>query len=368
MKKLAIIAATFCSIAVLYSCKKEKEVAPAGVAYLDLPASNNDYFPGLSAIPQYQDSLNSVATLGRVLFYDSHLSLNNSVSCATCHKQELGFADNVQFSRGFEGKFTGRNTPGLNGVGVSGSLFWDGRERDLTNLIMRPVSNHVEMGIDDLSALPGKLAALPYYKDLFVKAFHDGNITNERISTAVALFVSTIGISNNTKVIAGVSTVNAAPMTAIEVRGKELFDNTYKCGSCHLGNGGYGGGSFFDIGLDDVYTDKGLGQITGFKENDGMFKAPSLTNVALTAPYMHDGRYKTLDDVLEHYSHGIRNSPNLSVVLQEVNETAPEVATHIPLRLNIKDEDKKALIAFLQSLTDYDAIVDSKFSNPFKVK
>lgn len=367
MKKLAIIAATFCSIAVLYSCKKEKEVAPVGVAYLDLPATGDDYFPGMNTIPQYRDSLNSVATLGRVLFYDSHLSLNNSVSCATCHKQELGFADNAQFSRGFEGKLTGRNTPGLNGIGEVGSLFWDGREHQLTNLIMRPVSNHVEMGTD-LSALPEKLAALPYYNDLFEKAFHDGTITNERISAAVALFVSTIGKQNNTKFVVGVPTVNEASLTALELRGKELFDNTYRCGSCHLNNGGYGGGSFFDIGLDDVYTDKGLGQVTGSKAFDGMFKAPSLTNVALTAPYMHDGRYKTLDDVLEHYSHGIRNSPNLSLVLQETNEAEPEVATHIPLRLNIKDGDKKAIVAFLQSLTDYEAVADAKFSNPFKVK
>lgn len=361
MKKLIIIATLVVSGITIYSCNKEKKDTLTTTAYLDLPAVNYEYFEPNPTSPLVgnADSLNRVATLGRVLFYDTRLSVNNAVSCGSCHKQEHGFADNVALSRGFEGRLTGRNSPGLNGLGSHGTFFWDGRERVLANLIMRPVSNHVEMGIEDLNAVPAKLSELSYYKKLFNDAYHDENITLERISNAVACFVQSIGKAPMTKAIPLGN--DLSKLSELQIRGKALFDTVYDCGSCHRGFGGYGGGGMMvDIGLDNTYTDKGLGAISGVKEQMGTFKVPGLTNVAVTAPYMHDGRYKSLDEVLEHYSHGIVNSPNLNELLKDKSGE--------PLRMNITEGDKKAIIAFLGSLTDYETNTDVKFSNPFKAK
>ena len=171
MTKLTTIMLLVALVVVLYACRKSKSVVITSTisgqaVTLDLPASPAQYF----TFGYKTDSLNRVATLGRVLFYDSHLSANNAVSCGSCHKQALGFADNTAFSFGFEHGLTKRNTPGITQLRQSGSFFWDGREDDLTHLIMLPVTNHVEMGIEDANVLPGKLAALSYYHSLFGQA------------------------------------------------------------------------------------------------------------------------------------------------------------------------------------------------------
>ncbi|MES2704553.1 MAG: cytochrome c peroxidase [Bacteroidota bacterium] len=364
MKKTFSILAIVAMAAVVYSCTKSHDTPGTTTVYLDLPASPYKYFTNSGGGGMgftTQDSLNRRATLGRVLFYDTHLSINNTISCGSCHKQEAGFADNVALSRGFEGRLTGRNSPGINNLATFGSFFWDGREQSLKNLIMRPVSNHVEMGIDDLGALPAKLAALPYYSALFTSAFGDADVTLDRIGTSVALFLNSIGndASKGGIVMGGGST---RPLSAEEERGKELFDTKYNCRSCHNGGfNGYGGGqTFVDIGLDAGYTDRGMGVISGQASDIGRFKVPNLTNVALTAPYMHDGRYKTLGEVVEHYSHGINNSPNLDTLLKDANG--------MPRQMDISESEKVAIIAFLGSLTDFETLTDAKFANPFKVK
>jgi cytochrome c peroxidase len=146
-----------------------------------------------------------------------------------------------------------------------------------------------------------------------------------------------------------------------------LFTSKYNCAKCHnvdhtIGNNYTAiGNNFVDIGLEDNYKDKGRGIITGNTTDKGKFKIPDLKNVALTAPYMHDGRYKTLDEVLEHYSSGILYSQNLDTLLQTDNRKAAR-------KMNIGADDKKALIAFLNALTDNTVTTDPKFSNPFKIK
>ncbi len=312
--------------------------------------------------------MNKVATLGRVLFYDTHLSINNAVACGSCHKQALAFADNVPFSTGFEGRLTKRNSIAITDVGQSSAFFWDGRETNIQNLALRPLTNHVEMGIADGDALTQKLAALPYYSELFIAAYGDNQVTTARISAAIATFMQAI-TSDNTR-LDDFMNGNTTVLTAQEIQGKFLFDTKYNCGSCHNngniivmgGNGGYNGGggtNFLDIGLDNSYTDLGRGVISGVATDNGTFKVPNLRNVALTAPYMHDGRYKTLSEVLDHYSHNIMSSPNLDTRLTD--------GTGHPMQKNITDDDKAAIIAFLGTLTDYHTITDPKFSNPFKV-
>lgn len=356
-KTIVLLSAIALVTTAIYSCKKNTTDSLPTTAVLDLPATPYTYQVGFGPS---DPTLNYKATLGRVLFYDAHLSVNNAISCASCHKQSLGFADDKAFSIGYEGRLTKRNSPGLNSLAFSGSLFWDGRENNIMKLSLRPLSNHVEMGIEDIDALVSKVAALPYYNQLFAAAFDDATVTSDRISMAIGYFLSAIN-SSNTR-FDDYTAGNSSAMTAQEVEGMNLFDTKYPCGSCHNGGGGgyTSNGTFRDIGMDKVYTDLGRGTISGDPSDKGTFKVPNLRNVALTAPYMHDGRFKTLDEVIDHYSNGICNSQNLDTLLKDSNGNARH--------MNISDHDKQAMIAFLNTLTDYRMITDPKFSNPFKVK
>jgi cytochrome c peroxidase len=367
MKKALLLLAVLPAV-VFFSCHRSGSLVPegSGTVYLDLPDSPYNY----SKVFGSNSFTNHQATLGRVLFYDRHLSINNSVSCGSCHKQALAFSDNVAFSSGFENRKTGRNTPPIQNLGFSGfgpiggkgrgSLFWDGRETDIEKLIARPIANHVEMGMSDLSALEEKLKDLPYYKDLFRNAYGTEEITIDRVSRAVASFCSAI-MSINTRFDQQQQTGGSA-LNALELEGQNLFMNKYDCSGCHNEQvNGYFSGRFMNIGLDAPYSDNGLGTITGSASDNGKFKVPNLRNVALTAPYMHDGRFNTLDDVLEHYSHGIKADANLDTLLK-----AP--GTSAPLRMNISAHEKVAIIAFLHTLTDMNMITDPAYSDPFKLK
>ena len=372
MKKNIAIFSIVAMMVVVYSCRKN--TAATAVSSVTIDATPYSYFTTTTTFVLV-DSLNKVASLGRVLFYDGHLSVNNAIACASCHKQANAFADNTAFSTGFEGVKTRRNSIAINmvsnpfgGMTVTGNFFWDGREDNLNNLALRPISNHVEMGIDNADILPKKLAALPYYNKLFIAAFHDDNITMDRISSAISVFMQSITSSGSSR-FDQFSNGNAAALTEQEKYGKTLFDTKYPCGSCHnsdsgRGGGGYTGGggiiaSFKDIGLDANYTDNGRGVITGQATDNGTFKVPNLRNVALTAPYMHDGRYKTLGDVIDHYSHNIQGSSNLDFRLKDSGGHS--------MTMNITAPEKEAIIAFLNTLTDYHLVTDPKFSNPFKV-
>ena len=375
MKKTSVIICIAGAVLATYSCNKNNTTAVASKVILELPAKTANYFTTSNTITS-PDTMNLQATLGRVLFYDPRMSVNNATSCASCHKQTLAFADNSAFSRGFENKLTGRNSPAIqNIVGeskmilfVNGfestSLFWDGRVASAKDLISRPITNHVEMGITDMSVLTTKLSALSYYPPLFKSAFGDETVTSERISTAVAAFISSIKSDHSR--FDDYKKGNAT-LTAQELQGMSLFTSKYNCAKCHnidhtIGNNYTAiGSNFVDIGLEDSYKDKGRGVITGNTTDKGKFKIPDLKNVALTAPYMHDGRYKTLDEVIEHYSSGILYSQNLDTLLQTDSRNAAR-------KMNIGDNDKKALIAFLNTLTDNTVTTDPKFSNPFKIK
>ncbi len=345
---------------VCFSCTTED--SPVQTLTLDLPETPAVYKTGTDK-----------PTLGRVLFYDRKLSLNNSVSCASCHKQTLAFADNEAFSRGFENKMTVRNSMPIQNIGntldstvigfpgqLPTFLFWDGREQNLTVMVTKPILNHIEMGYNDLSGLEEKLATVPYYEELFEKAYGDKTITKERIAEAIASFVESI-TSQQTKFD---NTMRGlGQLTAIEQKGRSLFTSTYDCNSCHQIENPHGyilAGTFANIGLDKNYADPGLANVTHNPSDDGKFKIPSLRNVALTAPYMHDGRFETLDDVMDHYSDGIEDNPNVDFRLRNPDGT--------PKRMEIPEGDRTAIIAFLHTLTDYGMITDQKFSDPFKLQ
>lgn len=308
------------------------------------------------------------ATLGRVLFYDKNLSANNTIACASCHNQADGFSDPDAFSTGFEGGLTGRNSMGLSNAKyyTRGSFFWDERAATLEDQVLMPIQDHVEMGMD-LETLITKLEQIDYYPALFEDAFGSNAITNDRVSRALAQFVRSM-VSYQSKYDVGratltpgqdIATTNFSNFTAEENLGKEVFftANLGGCGACH-GSENFVAPEPRNNGLEATFIDLGVGAITGVTTEEGLFKINSLRNVELTAPYMHDGRFTTLEQVVEHYDNGVVLNPNLSPPL-----VLPDGSVK---RLNLSTEQKAALVAFMKTLTDTEFINDEKFSNPFE--
>ncbi len=345
----------------------------------DLAYNTNSVTLDLSHNYQYNVGDADRATLGRVLFYDKSLSINNSISCGSCHKQSLAFADDVAQSPGFENFKGERNTPPIQNLGsfftlgnsAGQALFWDGRERDLSRMVLQPYFNHVEMGVPSTHYLLKKIKSRPYYQELFKKAFVDGEINISNVSEALQIFIMNMQSFGSDFDKRFRATVMGLALSAQEQRGLDLFFNKYNCGSCHQLNSPIGyvptasptlesteNSELLNIGLDVVYDDKGLGAVTGNAEDDGKFKIPNLRNVALTAPYMHDGRFETLEEVIDHYSIGIQDNENLDFRLRN--------ASGNPLVLNITQQEKDDLIVFLHSLTDRELISDPRLSDPFK--
>ena len=355
-------------VTILFACKKMEDQLTAKTVSLVLPQTPYDYSRlDFGGIDLFFGINNDVATLGRVLFYDTHLSINNTVSCGSCHKQSIAFSDNVTFSSGFENHKTLRNTlpiQNLSNIGsfISGptSLFWDGRATFLPSMVLMPITNHVEMGMSNVNSIVDKVKSLSYYDNLFFKAFRTNQIDATKVSAALSSFVSSI-FSGNTRFDR--SSKNQTELNGLEHEGRLLFFKKYDCNSCHKTeqlNGYQAGGGFVNIGLEENYIDKGLQNITNTPTDNGKFKIPNLRNITLTAPYMHDGRFSTLSAVIDHYSHGIANSPALDPRLRSANGQ--------PMRMNISEHEKTALLAFLNTLTDFAMITDIKYSNPFKAQ
>jgi cytochrome c peroxidase len=365
------------------ACKKTETVSidPAVSSVLNLPATAFNYanqaLPAYLQTPPIAGQVNTPAnnaitdngaTLGRVLFHDKNLSFNNTVSCASCHRQDLGFADATALSKGFAGGNTGRNSMGLANAKYypNGKFFWDERAATLEAQTLLPIQDHTEMGMN-LDSLVKKLSALTYYPSLFNNAFGSTTITSDKISKALSQYVRSI-VSYQSKYDEGRQTFapNVAPggaanfpnFTTEENRGKELFFSPQNaCAACH-GTETFTGLDARNNGLDVTTTDAGVGIITGNANLNGAFKVNSLKNIGLTAPYMHDGRFATLEQVVEHYNSGVKAHPNLSNVLKDPLGN--------PRRLNLSAADKAALVAFLKTLTDQKLCTDEKFSNPFK--
>ena len=311
---------------------------------------------GQDNMPANNVTTDSGATLGRVLFYDKRLSTNQTVSCSSCHQREHGFSDPRKFSVGFNGGLTERNSMGLSNARwyQRRHFFWDERANTLEDQVMQPIQNAVEMGMT-LEALTNRLAAEPFYTNLFARAFGTTEINTNRISRALAQFVRSI-ISTRSKYDMGV-TNGFANFTAQENQGRQIFTGPGNCVACHGTDNFVPGPAINNNGLENPYVDKGLGGITGRAQDEGLFKAPSLRNIERTAPYMHDGRFATLEEVVEFYNSGVVNHPNLSPPLRGPGGQ--------PRRLNLTAAQKAALVAFLKTLTDTSVTTDEKFSDPF---
>lgn len=298
--------------------------------------------------------------LGRRLFYDPILSADSTLSCASCHQLQLGFTDGKALAEGINGHQNKRSAPSLINIGYYyKGLFWDGRVQTLEEQALLPVEDSVEFGYD-WSRVEEKLQSHPIYPTLFERAF--GIMGKEEINRflaakAIAQFERTL-ISKDSKydrVMRG-----EARFTEAEQRGWSIYFDASdelpksECGHCHL-DPLFTNLDFFNNGIEKVdeledYVDKGRGEVTGWKYHNGQFRTPTLRNIALTAPYMHDGRMKTLEEVIDHYISG-------GHLVENVN---PNVR-----RLNFSERDKRDLIAFLNTLTDTLFIQNPDYTSPF---
>jgi cytochrome c peroxidase len=343
---------------------------------LRLPATLANYSPPLPPhynAPPVRDQDNTPAnnpvsnigaTLGRVLFYDKRLSTNQTVACASCHQQRAGFSDPRAFSVGFAGGLTGRNSMGLANARYynNGRFFWDERAATLEDQVLGPIQNAVEMGMT-LPALVSRLSAEPYYTNLFASTFGTTEVNTNRIAFALAQFVRSM-VSTRTKYDAGVAN-GFTNFTAQEILGRQVFlgqVGNATCAACH-GTDAHTAPGLNNNGLEFPFVDLGAGAITGRAQDNGRFKVPSLRNIELTAPYMHDGRFATLEEVVEFYNSGVVDNPNLPPPLRQ--PTGPGQPPGGPRRLNLTTAQKTALVAFLKTLTDTAMTTDAKFSDPF---
>lgn len=316
--------------------------------------------------PADNPATNAAATLGRVLFYDRQLSVNNTISCASCHQQAQGFGDTRRFSLGFAGGATTAHAMRLGNIRyyAPGSMFWDKRAASVEAQATQPIQHPVEMGFDasqgGIAAVLARLQGLPYYNELFTQAFGSSTVTEQRIQRALAQFQRSM-VSTNSRWDTGyAANFNpAAPdnglatpiagFTAAQERGRLLFitgrgQGGLACAACHTPPTFALASNARGNGLD-------AGETT-------VFKSPSLKSVARSGAFMHDGRFATLEQVVEHYNSGVQDGPALDNRLRG--------AGNLPRRLNLSEADKAALVAFLRTLDDTALTTDARFSNPFR--
>jgi cytochrome c peroxidase len=325
---------------------------PLPDAYVKSP---NLVAPFWDTTPATNPTTNAGATLGRVLFYDKRLSSTNTHSCGSCHEQQHGFANASPVSVGATGEAGRRNAMGLTNAryNLRDTYFVDSRARTLEGLALMPISDQTELA-NTLPNAIAKLAAEDFYPPLFQAAFGSPEITSQRIALALAQFVRSL-ISYRARMDqvypdgSGVSFPGQSPlMTPLENEGVVVFVNS-RCGFCHSSRV-FTSADTSNNGLDEVQADPG-----GF---GGAFRVASLRNIRSSAPYMHDGRFATLREVIDHYDSGIKMSGNLAGLLRTQNQQEP-------LRLNLTEREKQALEAFLDTLTDEAMLSDPKFSDPF---
>lgn len=367
-----------------------------GSGPLDLPETPYDYanieLPehfvsslarGFDNTPADNPITDAGATLGRVLFYDTLLSANSAISCASCHAQEASFSDTKKLSTGFDGGLTGRNSMAAIDARyyLDGRFFWDERAETLEDQVLMPIQNEVEMGLT-LDEAVSRVASADHYPALFEDAFGDPEVTSDRMSRALAQFVRSI-VSYRSRydeemAKTGDVTQPFPGYTPEENQGKALFLGKAGCAACHLDNGPVPPNTppgapvqrvnqaifFVDFATNNGLPqaagddDGGVGDVSGNPGDDRRFKSSSLRNIALTAPYMHDGRFADLAAVIEHYDSGVQAQPTLDPRLR-----VPGTAE--PRKLNLTPAEKAALVAFLRTLTDEALLADPKYSSPF---
>ncbi|MBA3704473.1 MAG: cytochrome-c peroxidase [Bacteroidetes bacterium] len=300
--------------------------------------------------PQYDFSSNPLTKngfiLGRQLFYDTKLSHDNTISCGSCHQASAAFADpGNSVSKGINGLAGNRNSPSLFNLNWQTNFMWDGGINHIEVQPLAPISNPVEMD-ENLKTLVNKLQSDASYRKLFNNAFGTETVTSQLLLKALAQFMGMLESYNSKYDLYARGEIS---FTTAEMNGLTLFQQ--KCNTCHT-TPLFTNLQYLNNGLDSFFTDGGRAEITGFASDSGKFKVPSLRNVALSSPYMHDGRFQTLSEVLDHYVSGIKNSSTLSA----------QLTGGIPLSV----QEKQDILAFLNTLTDHTFVNDKRFHDPFK--
>ncbi|MEH6570893.1 MAG: cytochrome c peroxidase [Halioglobus sp.] len=369
MMKVLFIAAAMIAIVIVAAALgefKSRTAKPAPLSGFVAP-----FVFGRFQLPADNPLTQEAFELGRRLFYDPRLSIDNTVSCSTCHMQHLAFTDGRKTGVGVSGKRLAFNSMSLaNLMWGPRHFFWNGRAATLEQQALIPIQHPDEMG-QGLDELVVELEQDADYRQLFAVAY--GELDAAAIARALATFQRTLVSANSRydKYLRG-----EIALTDTEELGRKLFmahpdakvslrgANCIDCHSQFLTGGfntQYDG--FTNNGLDDDATlAAGLEAVTGDPVHRGLFKVPTLRNIALTAPYMHDGRFNTLEEVLDHYNDGIKKSSTLSPLIMEADNLGKLSDERISL--NLTEGEKIAIITFLQTLTDEEFVTTEKFSNP----
>jgi cytochrome c peroxidase len=341
MKILLYISACLFLLVTLLSFTSEYGNSP-GKYDMKIPAG----FPR-PLIPEDNKLTKERVQLGKMLFFDPILSSDQKISCSSCHAPANSFSDSRQFSLGVNDSAGDRNSMPLVNLAWSNSFMWDGGVPSLELQIMNPLTNHKEMNMEIPAALE-RLSAHPVYPKLFKKAY---GLKPDAASLfkAIASFERTL-ISSGSKYDRFYYGKDRSVYNESEYRGYLLFNSEKAhCASCHSGFN-FTNNTFQNNGLYKEYKDQGRYRITFDESDKGKFKVPTLRNVALTRPYMHDGSLNTLEEVLDHYNNGGKDHPNQSM----------HVHRHPDERLS--DEEKKDIINFLGTLTDESFINNPEFN------
>ncbi len=346
---------------ILFSCSKsnssdENSGYSATPATLQIPQLFQQLLPP-PTIPSNNPLTEEGIALGRKLFYDPILSGDGSQSCASCHLQANGFTDPRQFSIGIDGSVGNRNAmPIFNIVwSVNQQFFWDGRAHSVEDQALGPVENPIEMKNTWQQAV-SSLQNHSQYPDLFNQAFGTPTITKDLVVKAIAQFERTLisGDAPFDRYLLG----DTNAVSASVINGFNIFMDPERgdCFHCHGSdtNPLWTDNIFHNNGLDETFTDKGLGDVTGDPLDFGKFKSPSLRNLAYTAPYMHDGRFATLDQVIDHYSEGLVYSETIDPLMKFVAAGG----------IHLTPQEKQDLKAFLLSLSEESFTTNPAFQNP----
>ncbi len=366
------------TIVLLAQCKHDPPITPGGngstdTLYTSTPYTFSQTSGGIYSyrkvkVPSDNPETYEGIRLGRMLFYDSTLSINRQVSCGSCHKQEYSFGDNQRLSQNVHGP-TKRNASTLVNLGINSIFFWDGRQATIETAVDDALTHEQS---PDMSALFAYLDTTPVYKYLFGKAFgkpvdNAPLVTEDKIVKAIAQFIRTLRAEDSRydKYNRG----EASALTTGEVNGMNIFFDQQKgdCVHCHMDapyltlanvNVPMRNNALDTVANVSQFADIGYGQVTGDVSDYGKFKIPALRNVEVSAPYMHDGRFTTLEQVVDHYGSydSLRKSPTVDPLMERL------VYPNIP---DLTAQQKSDLVSFLKTLTDTAFLHNPDFSNPF---
>ena len=341
----ALTASTWCAL--VLACAGASDAN----SHANLPPPPVPFFPSTEA---------GIA-LGERLFFDPMLSGDDTLSCASCHAPELAFSDGVALANiGASGVTLPRNAPGLTNVAWATALFWDGGAMNLESLVLSPLTNPDEMN-QALGPLLDELAADERYVDEFEQAFPDDGLVIANVMRALAQYMRTLvsAGSRYDRFVRG----EGGRLSEAELAGMQVY--TSHCSSCHATDL-FTDNGFHNNGIDSTFPEdpesfgRGRARATLDPLDVGAFKTPTLRNLGYTAPYMHDGRFATLEEVVEHYNSGVKAHPNLDPRLRVSPTGAIE-----PRRLNLTPAESASLVAFLKTLTDDELLKDGHYSDPF---